>query len=219
MSTVLVIPDLHLPWCRKGSLNFVRKVQDKYKTNRTVFIGDICDSAAISFHQRVPEMPDAIHEYKLALQQVKQWYKEFPCAFVTSGNHDLRCCRVAASVGIPSMYLKAMNELYGTPQWKWVTQVDIDGVTFLHGDGFGGDYPWMNAARRLGQSCVLGHTHSRAGIGWLASQKHLYFGFGVGCLVDDAAMCFQYAHARQNRSILGCGVVKDGVPTWVPMEL
>jgi predicted phosphodiesterase len=219
MHIVGVIPDLHNPWTRKGSLRFVRQQFDKHKVERVVFLGDIIDSAAISFHVRNPNMPSALEEYKLAYRGVKRWYSAFPEADVTVGNHDSRNCRVGASVGLPSLFLQTFNKLYETPDWRWHTQIEIDDVLYLHGDGFGGQYPWAAACRRLGQSCVIGHTHSKAGIDWIPNQRALTFGFGAGCLIDDKEMCFQYAHARQNRSLLGCGIVKHGVPLWIPMDL
>ena len=50
---ILVIGDLHLPAEREDYLQFCRDLKKKYKTNMTVFIGDVIDHHAISFHNKV----------------------------------------------------------------------------------------------------------------------------------------------------------------------
>ena len=57
VSRVLVIGDLHEPCCRDGYLEFCLGIKKKYKTNRTVFIGDVLDHSVISFHERHPNAP------------------------------------------------------------------------------------------------------------------------------------------------------------------
>jgi len=50
MSRVLVVPDLHEPCARPGALEFCKDLRKKYKTDTTVFIGDVTDWHSISFH-------------------------------------------------------------------------------------------------------------------------------------------------------------------------
>ena len=61
MARVLVIGDLHLPAEHPDYYAFIKDVKRKYRTDTTVFIGDIVDHHAISFHKKHPEeMEEAI---------------------------------------------------------------------------------------------------------------------------------------------------------------
>jgi predicted phosphodiesterase len=215
----LIIGDIHIPYERKGYLRFCAKVRDKYKCDKIICIGDEIDSSAVSFHAHDPEGLSVLDEWKLAKKRLAAWGREFGHVDVVSGNHQRRVARVAAGAGIPENFLKAMPDLYDLPKWKWALEYEYDGVTYTHGDGFGGTYPYANAAQRLGKSVVIGHCHSRAGIVWFANKQSIYFGMGVGCGVDDKAIAFRYCQNRLMRSMIGCGVVLDGLPVWIPMEI
>ena len=110
MTRVLVIGDLHLPAEREDYLDFCRKLKRKYKTTETVFIGDVLDHHAVSFHDKPPEADSAAEEYAKFTEKLKSWKKSFPSAKVCIGNHDERVHRLSASVGIPSMYLKEYKD-------------------------------------------------------------------------------------------------------------
>ena len=81
MANVLVIGDLHLPAERADYLKFCRAMKRKHKTTKTIFIGDILDHHAISFHQKNPDSDGAVEEYTKAMKALRQWYKAFPEAF------------------------------------------------------------------------------------------------------------------------------------------
>ena len=214
MSRVLVIPDLHNPCCRKGALPFCKDLRRKYKTTKTVFIGDVTDWHAISFHAKHPEMPGPKDEHELALKCIAKWYKAFPNATVILGNHDRRVIRLAESVNIPAKFIRNYKEIWETPKWKWVDDCIIDKVYYAHGDGAGGGLnPAFNLVKKMGMSCVLGHYHSIGGGGkWLVNPLRRMFGMDVGCLIDDKQMAFAYSKRTPLRSVLGAGVVIDGTP-------
>ena len=50
-SCVLVIGDLHLPFVKDGYLEFCIWVYKKYNCTEVVFIGDILDNHASSYHE------------------------------------------------------------------------------------------------------------------------------------------------------------------------
>ena len=219
MASVLVVGDLHCPATHADYLPFVKKIRKKYKTDTTVFIGDVVDHASISFHKKHPEHPAAMDEYHLASQQIKEWYRSFPEAYVTIGNHDERVARLAADVGIPAHYLQDYNATYATEKWKWVQFVEIDGVYYYHGVGAGGMYPAINAAKMRLQSVVMGHYHSVAGINWVVGPTSRVFGMNVGSGVDRSHPAMQYGSAYLKKPILSCGVVVDGHPYLELMDL
>lgn len=213
MSRILVIGDLHCPVERKGYLQFCRDMRKKWRCNKIVFIGDIVDWSAISFHARNPEAPGPHDEFKLALECVQRWYKIFPRATVCIGNHDARPKRVAESVGIPAKFVRDYADLWKTRKWDWVQSTVIDSVFYCHGHSKGGGKtPAWNLAHKMGMSVCMGHYHSRAGINWSANPLYRWFGMDVGTGVDDKAYAFAYAKDQPERSILSVGIVLDGTP-------
>ena len=133
---VLHIGDLHLPFCHPKYLSFVKKQYKKWKCNKVVFAGDMYDYHAMSYHESWPDGLSAGDELRLTQKMVKPWYKAFPKAFITTGNHDAIPARKAVTYNIPKFLLKDQSEVYNTPKWKWVTEVVIDDVMYLHGKGY-----------------------------------------------------------------------------------
>ncbi len=217
---ILVIPDLHEPVSRKGALNFCRDLRRKYKTNHTIFIGDVTDWHSISFHTHHPEMPGPKDEYDLAYRCIQKWHKAFPKADVILGNHDRRVIRLAETVNIPAKFLRDYKDIWKTPTWNWVDEVIYDEVYYTHGDGSGsGLYPAFNLVRKMGISCVLGHHHSAGGVKWLVNPLRRMFGLDTGCLIDDKAMAFAYSARTKIRSVMSAAVVIDGVPQHIVMPI
>lgn len=207
---VLVIGDVHEPVSRKGYLEFCKSIHDRYKCNQVVFIGDIVDWTGISFHAAHPDCPGPSDEYELAYSKIQEWYKVFPKATVTVGNHDSRVIRLAESVNIPSKFIRNYTDIWGTPKWEWVDHTIIDDVFYSHGTGYGGLHPAYNASRHLGMSCVLGHVHSVAGVKWNVSPTKRWFGLDSGCGIDQKAYAFAYGKSMKRRPVISCGVVLGG---------
>ena len=219
MSKVLVIPDLHLPVAHEYSLDFCVGVYNKYKCDRVVFVGDIIDHHAISFHDKNPNCPSAKDEYLSVNESLEWWIGTFPDATVMIGNHDERPERLAAKAGIPAVYLKTYEEIWETAGWEWAYEKEIDGVYYFHGVGSTGKTPALNKTSSVHMSVVMGHVHSVAGIHWGAGPKERWFGMDVGCLIDRHAWQFAYGRHFKNKPILGCGVVLDGIPYYEIMPL
>lgn len=214
MSRVLVIGDLHVPAERPDYLKFCRSLRKKYKTDTTVFIGDVIDHHSISFHQRHPEEDAAVAEYWRAMEALKVWKAAFPVAQVCIGNHDERVQRVGASAGIPAMYLKSYAELYGTPNWDWGYEHVIDNVCYTHGTGSRSNAgcPAFGKATKRMQSVVMGHIHSNASISYTTGENGSVFGLNVGCGVDRNHRMMQYAANYDSKPVNSAGVVINGKP-------
>lgn len=218
MSRILVIPDLHEPCSRKGALAFCRDLRRKYKTTKTVAIGDITDWHSISFHAHHPEMPGPKDEYELAFTKIQKWHKAFPKIDVILGNHDRRVIRLAESVNIPARFIRNYKDIWKTPKWNWIDNIIYDEIYFVHGDGrTSGMYPAFNLVRKMGMSCVCGHFHWCGGYKWLVNPLRRMFGLDVGALIDDKAMAFAYGKQAIARSILGAAVIIDGTPIHIPL--
>ncbi len=220
MTKVLVIGDLHLPAEREDYLEFCRGLRKKYKTTETVFIGDVLDHHAISFHQKHPDADSAVAEYHRSMERMKAWKKAFPSAMVCIGNHDERIHRLSSSAGIPGMYLKDYKDIFGTPNWEWEYEHIIDDVAYIHGTGASsGNTPAFNAAKARAQNTVSGHVHSAASVCWMQGPGgNKLFGFNVPCGVNTEHILMHYGKNFLKKPVNGAGVVIDGHPYMEIME-
>ena len=214
MTNVLVVGDLHLPAERQDYLQFCKTMKRKHKCTEIMFIGDILDHHAISFHQKNPDSDSAIEEYNKAMSALKKWHKAFPKAKVCIGNHDERVHRMAAASGIPAMYLKEYSDIYETPDWDWEYDHDIDGIYYYHGTGTsGGLCPAFNTGKARLQSSVAGHIHSTAAILYTSGPTgEKIFGMNVPNGVDKDHKLMYYSRNFLRKPVNGVGIVKDGKP-------
>lgn len=218
MSRTLVIGDIHEPVSHPAYLKFCIDMYTRNRCDSVVFIGDVVDWHGISFHARSPSAPGVEREYELAYAGVQRWYQAFPDAYVMVGNHDERVLRLAESVNIPSSLIRNYAEVWDTPGWSWQYDLIQDEVYYFHGTGRSGKYPAWNAVQAMGMSVVMGHVHSAAGVKWGASPNRRWFGMDTGCGVDDKAYAFAYNKHNKIRSMLGCGIVDDGIGHYIPMQ-
>ena len=84
---VLAFSCTHAPAMHPRYIRFLKKIEKKHNCNRVVFLGDMVDWNAISFHEKDPSMPSAGEEYRNALKQVRQLHKAFPKVDYMLGNH------------------------------------------------------------------------------------------------------------------------------------
>jgi len=217
MNRILVIGDLHLPWDRKGYLQFCIDLYEQWDCNQVMFIGDVVDLHAISFHQKEPGCPGPVEEYERAKAAVKRWHDVFPKAIVTLGNHDKRIIRRAKSVDIPDIFIKSYNQIWETPGWKWKDDHVIGDIYFYHGTGQGGKYPASNAVSKLLMTVVMGHNHTASGVKYYANPMRRIVAVDTGCGIDDKALAFAYGMDLKQRSIISAAVIINGVPYVEPM--
>ena len=218
---VLVIGDTHIPFEHKGYLDFCKRVQDAYKCDVVIHIGDEVDNHAISFHDSDPDGWSARHEMDTAIEKLQGWYKAFPTVRLIVGNHSALPFRKAYGYGIPRRMLRPYREMWEAPDsWTWHQSLEKDGVWYQHGDR-GGKTPALNVAVEMGKSVVLGHHHTAAGVWWHRSHASQIFGLNVGCGIDQYSYAMAYSKMNTKRPILGCGVVMDGGHNamFVPMNV
>lgn len=208
----LVIGDIHEPVAHPGYCNFCQDLGSKHKVDDVIFIGDVVDWHAVSFHAHHPDAPGPKDEYELAKAGVKKWYRAFPKAKVCIGNHDERLVRLAETVNIPAKFLRTYNDIWETPKWDWQPEYVQEDVYYFHGTGSGGMHPAFCTMQKMLMSTVQGHVHSAGGIKWRANPQRRVFGMDTGCGIDDRAIAFAYGHNLKTRSILSAGLVIDGVP-------
>ena len=204
-SRVLVIGDLHAPFDLDGYLDFCKSLKKKYKTNETIFIGDVIDNHYSSYHETDPDGLSGGGELSAAIDRVARWYKAFPKATVIVGNHDRMIMRKAFSSSIPKAWIKDYNDVLGTPGWSWQDRKVVDGVQYIHGEG--------GTARTRCKtdlmSTVQGHLHTQAYTEWVVGANYKVFGMQVGTGIDFDQYAFGYAK-RGKKPAVGAGIVLDG---------
>jgi hypothetical protein len=217
---VFIIGDTHFPFCLPGYLEFCARVRDRFKPDRILHIGDEVDMHATSFHEKNPDCASAGDELAAAKKDLHRWEKEFGTVDVLEGNHSKLAKRQAAAAGISSDWIRSYPEVYGTKKWTWHYELEIDGVLYRHKPGVSGAGAMRKAAIKHRQSIAFGHLHGIAGVEFHANSRDLIFGIGVGCGVDRHARAMAYGEDFEDKPILGCGTIVDGVlPVFHPMNL
>jgi len=200
---ILVIGDLHEPFCLDGYLKFCKETYLKYNCNKVIFIGDIIDNHYSSYHESSADGLGGKYELEQAVKKLSKWYKAFPVADVTLGNHDRIIIRKAQSSNIPSQWIKEYKEVLKTPKWNYVTDVFYNDVRFVHGDKSG--KPRM-ATKRDMVSTVSGHYHTDMYVDWMFGKTRAIFGMAVGCGIDSSSYAMGYMQGGKKEAI-GCGIV------------
>lgn len=220
MPTTLNISDLHCPFQHRDAFDFLDAVNTKYKPTNVVCAGDEADMHAVSDYDHNPDGYSAGDELKAARKELTKLYAIFPVVKSCVSNHTARPFRRAEKFGIPREFLRSYGEFLQAPVgWQWADKWEIDGVIYEHGEGVSGQNGAIKAATQNMQSTVIGHIHSFAGINYSANPKHLIFGMNVGWLGDKDAYAFAYGKNMRTKPVLSLGLVQDGIPILIPMQL
>jgi hypothetical protein len=216
---ILVFGDLHAPFNREGSIEFLKAVNDKYKPTKVICTGDEIDSHAMSFHETDPDNPGAGDELQEAINELKPLYKIFPKVELVDSNHGSLAFRKAKFAGIPIKYLKSTQDVLETPKgWVWhkdYTYTMNNGQTLFVTHGLKKDT--LKLAEQYGCCVCQGHYHEDAAIRYSSSPSQLIWGCSVGCLIDDNTLSFEYNKSNMKRPILSCVVIINGIPQIIPM--
>lgn len=201
---VLVIGDLHQPFCLKGYLEFCLEQYKRFECEEVIFIGDIIDNHYASYHETDPDGLSGGQELDLTISYVKPWVELFPSAHICIGNHDRMVMRKAFSGGIPKKWIREYNEILEAPDWNFVDEIVINDVQYIHGEGGTARVKAKNDKF----STVQGHLHTQAYVEYSVGRTSCIFGMQVGCGVDRRAYAMAYAQTGPKPAI-GCGVVLD----------
>ena len=205
--STLIIPDLHIPFEHKDVLTFCKRIHKAFKCSRVVCIGDLVDNHSISYHEHDPDGWSPADEMKEADKHLKKWFAAFPNVYLCRGNHDRMVDRKSKTVGLPSRCFKSFRDMWKLPVgWKDDFTWTFDGVCYEHGSTTG-RYAHIQAALDNRMSTVIGHTHSTAGVEWLANERDLIFAMNVGCGLDRNKYAFDYGRQFRKKPIVACGVV------------
>ena len=220
MSRVLVIADLQSPFEHRDYLNFLKCVQSKYRCETVVCVGDEVDHHCLGDYDHDPDGFSAGHELEQAIRHLEPYYKAFPKVKICTSNHPERIVKRAFKSGIPSAYMKNFKEVIQAPiGWLWADRWEIDSVAYKHGVGFSGTMGALNAAKDQFKSCVIGHLHADAGLLYFSNGDAVIFGMNVGSGIDNSAYAFKYGKNCRKKPVLSCGIVIEGRPQLITMNL
>lgn len=206
INNILVIGDLHEPFCLDSYLDFNAGLYTKYHCNEVIFIGDIIDAHAWNYHESDPDGLSVGDELSLSVKRLKRWYNIFPKATVLFGNHDLLIARKAKTAGLSARFLKDFKDVIEAPKtWEFKHEYVKNNVLYTHGST--GDA--IKRARESRISTVQGHLHSKSFVEYSVSIKDKIFGMNVGCGIDKDAYVFEYGKSLTKKPIIGSGLVLD----------
>jgi len=202
----LIIGDLHAPWILDGYLEWCKEMEKEYKCNKVMFIGDIIDSGAWSFHEHDVDGLSVGDELSASIKQLQLAYKLFPKADITLGNHDLLVARKARAAGLSQRFIKDFGEIIEAPkEWNFRHEFIYDNVRHIHGS-IGNAFIRAKESR---MSTVQGHLHSQAFLQYSVSEKDVIYGLQLGCGIDREAFAFDYAKPMPKKPIISAGITLD----------
>lgn len=225
MLNALCISDLQAPFEHKHAFDFVCHVKktffDRFLIKPYIVnMGDEVDQHTLSTFAKSPKALGAKAEFDEAKLHLSPWFKEFPKTYVCISNHTYRVYKRAGDVGIPEAFMKTIGEAYEAPvDWRWQQKWIQGGVCFEHGENVSGPTAALNAAIQNQMPTVIGHQHSHASVMYRDSEFGQLWGMNTGCLIDVTQYAFDYGKTLRIKPTLGCGVILNGVPYFVPMWL
>lgn len=215
-SSVLFLPDLHMPYHNEDAVEWAASLQATYETDLVVQLGDISDQRSWSRFVKDPDFDNPTLEFSKLVKAGKWLEKLFPSMYILYGNHSIRIIKKAFEVGLPKELVKGLSEIFPYKGWEWgiVEKLIINqDVLAIHGDEMAGTA--FQKAKTLGISLVQGHTH-KASLSYFNAFDKQIFGAEAGCLVDLTSSAFRYAAKNPTGCWLGVMLLLDGVPVLLP---
>jgi hypothetical protein len=218
--SVLAIPDLHEPFVHENAYDFLRDLAHEWKPDIVVCLGDEADFHACSDYDSDPDGYSAGHEFKAAKKGLKKLMQLFPKLLLCTSNHTARPFRSAFKAGIPKAFFKSYKDAFEAPDgWEWRDEWVIDGVQYIHGEGFSGVNAHRTAAEKHMVSTVMGHIHAHAGVQYIGNKSRQVFGMNCGWLGDEKKYAFRYGKNMPQKPILGAGIIHEGKwASFLPMH-
>tara|TARA_R100000781_G_scaffold9537_1_gene8288 strand:+ start:225 stop:953 length:729 start_codon:yes stop_codon:yes gene_type:complete len=211
---VLVIGDLHEPFCLDSYLDWCLEQYEAYGCNQVVFIGDIVDNHYSSYHETSADGMGGADELELAIKRISRWYKAFhkKGTKIIVGNHDRIIMRKAQTSSIPSKWIKSYKQVLEVPNWEFVERFEQDGVQYIHGEGGTA----RTKCRADMMNTVQGHLHTQCYTEHYVGKNFRVFGTQVGCGINHKSYAMAYAKYGK-RPAVGCAVILNNGET--PLNL
>lgn len=218
--SILCLSDQHHPYQHPDLIPFLKALNDRYRFDLVVNLGDEVDHHAISFHESEPGLAGPSDELNNAISALQPLYKLFPRMEVIDSNHGSLVFRKGKFAKLPPGVFKSPREMLKAPKgWDWsadlTVHTDLGAVYFHHGkSGTSG-----KLSRNMAMNTVQGHYHSKFQIDYWGSPNGLYWDLHAGCVVDDHSLAMAYNKTTLQRPVIGLAVILAGRPQLVPMHL
>lgn len=219
---IFVLPDIHVPYCDWKAIEQVaediREAKRKGDDVTVIQLGDIMDQKMWSKYPHGPSDENAQKEFDDAEAAMDRLNELIPEMTIIFGNHDLRIAKKATEGLLPRQLVRSLDEYFCYDGWTWHIDnkpLEIDGISFIHGDEFPIHSPTA-AALRLGTSVCYGHTH-QGHLSYVTTFKKRLFSMNCGWLGDDSFSAFGYAKKSPARCTKAYGVIVDGTPHLIPI--
>jgi Calcineurin-like phosphoesterase len=218
---ILVIPDLHMPYCHPDTWAFLTLIKAKYKPDRVICLGDEVDGHSLSYHESDPDLDSAGPELEKAIRLLEPIFKLFPEVDVLESNHGSLVYRKAKTAGIPRRALKTYRDTLEAPRgWRWHfdLRLRMSNGQWLYCHH--GRTPKQGAlSQKEGVCSVQGHYHSKFHVTYWRNHTGLYWDIHAGCLIDHDSLAFAYGKSNMEKGIVGAWMVLNGQPKPLPMVL
>lgn len=218
---ILVISDLHAPFCHPDSIAFLTKLKKYYKPDTVVNIGDEMDYHAINVSHNIdPDLPSPNDELEIGKNWLHRLHKLFPRMVLLESNHGSMVLRRAMANKMSRKFLKTYNEILEVGNgwcWKDKHTIDYKGRRIIFAHQFCKDI--SKAVREFSMCAVQGHFHTVSEVKYVGNDFHLNWGMSVGCLVNKESLSMAYMKINVTKPILSVGVISDGIPYISPMVL
>tara|TARA_R110000787_G_scaffold245880_2_gene351678 strand:- start:207 stop:932 length:726 start_codon:yes stop_codon:yes gene_type:complete len=199
---VLVIGDLHEPFCLDEYLDWCIIQYKKFQCTEVVFIGDVIDNHYTSYHESSADGMGGSDELEHAIKRIARWFQAFPVATVIIGNHDRLIMRKAQTSAIPSKWIKSFKEVLEVPTWNFVERYEKDNVQYIHGEGGTAS----TKCRADMMHTIQGHLHTQCYVQHYVGKKFRVYGVQVGCGIDHDSYAMAYAKYGK-KPVISCAVV------------
>lgn len=219
-NNILVISDTHLPAVHPGYLDFAREQARRFKCAEIIHCGDLLDHHACSFHTPDSDLYSPGDELKIARAALKPWYKAFPKMKICLGNHDNVPARKLKEMRVAKEFIRAIGDVLDAPKgWQFEYSFEIQDILFKHIPQGSTLTAQLRAAERNTMPTVTGHAHSVSGVAFSAGFKTKMWAMAVGCGVDRHHLAMAYGKESAFKPVLSCGVILEGNPIVIPMDL
>lgn len=218
----IVISDTHFPYHHPDTFKFLKAIKEFYEITDAAHVGDVNDNHYPSFHDSEPDCYSGVDEIKKASEACQQLEEIFPELLISEGNHDILPQRKANAAQVPLEWVADPNRVYGLKGgWEWSNKHYLDlgnGEKCLLVHSIGSNT--ISNSRRYSHSSVQGHHHGSFGVIWQADHDRVRWSMSTGCLIDINSPAFRYGSKQVvNRPIIGCGVICNGQPIPILMNL
>ncbi len=221
--TLIVLPDIHYPWQNQIGIEMAHKWAIKHKPDMAIQLGDLGDQKGWSRWPGDTDDPNPEDEFDRMIEGIRDLGKRFPKLHVLTGNHDRRIAMKATESKVPRKMLKTIQDVVGNKGWQWyldprkklIVPSPRGDILFVHGDEQGGTP--IQKAVLMGINVMSGHTH-KTSLAYRETMGKFVWGMECGHLMDTNSKAADYAAANGISSTAGFGIIKHGIPYWIPAD-